>query len=159
MNTNKFAYQQAILDSGLRKARSRHLKEESRKRRIKLDEWLFMHFLAFSKMNHRHTFLLRAASVLLLEFLLAPSLVQADDRLPNFETRRSGPATRPTQTQTNAKGSEMTNGVYRLNYFRRASPALRAALAAVRQCPIASRSAIQRHVIPGTASGWSPAAA
>ena len=41
----------------------------------------------------------------------------------------------------------MTNGVYRLDYFRRASPALRAALAAVRQCPIASRSAIQRHVI------------
>ena len=40
----------------------------------------------------------------------------------------------------------MTNGVFCLNHFLRAGPALRAALAAVRQCPIASRSAIQRHV-------------
>ena len=40
----------------------------------------------------------------------------------------------------------MTNGVFGLNHFRRAGPALRAALTAVRQCPIARCSAIQRHV-------------
>ena len=36
----------------------------------------------------------------------------------------------------------MTNGVFGLNHFRRAGPALRAALTAVRQCPIARCSAI-----------------
>jgi len=38
-------------------------------------------------------------------------------------------------------------GPHALDHFRRADSALRAALTAVRQRPIASRSAIQRHVI------------